>query len=233
MSIKSKKSEFNHFSYLAAEWWNKNGKVKTLHNIQHIRIKFIQDTLKKNKLNKMKILDIGCGGGLVSEGMAKLGAEVTGIDFIEENIQIAKEHAHQNKLRINYLVKNLEKEKLNSKYDVIIIFEVLEHLESWKSFLEKIKLHLKPKGVLIISTINKNLISKFLTIDLAENFLKWIPLNTHNYYKFIRPEELENLLAKNNFNKIKFNGLNFNIFKQKWEISNNTKINYFCSCIFN
>ena len=233
MSIKSKKSEFNHFSNLAAEWWNKNGKFKTLHNIQHIRIKFIQDTLKKNKLNKMKILDIGCGGGLVSEGMAKLGAEVTGIDFIEENIQIAKEHAHQNKLRINYLVKNLEKEKLNSKYDVIIIFEVLEHLENWKSFLEKIKLHLKPKGVLIISTINKNLISKFLTIDLAENFLKWIPLNTHNYYKFIRPEELENLLAKNNFNKIKFNGLNFNIFKQKWEISNNTKINYFCSCIFN
>ena len=124
----------------------------------------------------------------------------------------------------------MKKKKLSSKYDVIIIFEVLEHLENWKSFLKKIQLNLKPNGVLIISTINRNLISKFLTIDLAENLLKWIPLNTHNYHKFINPNELKYLLSKNGFNKIKFSGLNFNLFKQKWEINNNTKINYFCSC---
>ena len=230
MVLKSKKSEFNHFSELAAEWWSKDGKFKTLHDIQNIRIKYIQDTLNKKKLNKVKILDIGCGGGLISEGLTKLGAEVTGIDFVKENIQVAKKHANQTFLKINYVVKDFEKEKLTSKYDVIIIFEVLEHLENWKFFLEKIKLNLKPSGVLIISTINRNLISKFLTIDLAENFLKWIPINTHNYHKFIKPEELKNCLINNNFKKIKFSGLHFNIFKKKWEIRNNTKVNYFCSC---
>lgn len=233
MEIKSKKSEFNHFSKLATEWWNKNGIFKILHDIQPIRIKYIQDTLNKKKLNKLKILDVGCGGGLVSEGIAKLGADVTGIDFIEENIRVAKKHAKQSKLEINYIVKDFEKERLTSKYDVIIIFEVLEHLENWKSFLEKIQKNLKPKGVLIASTINRNLISKFLTIDLAENLLKWIPLNTHNYYKFIKPEELKDNLTVNNFKKIKFSGLSFNIFKQKWEMNNNKKVNYFCSSFLN
>ena len=233
MEIKSKKSEFNHFSKLATEWWNKNGIFKILHDIQPIRIKYIQDTLNKKKLNKLKILDVGCGGGLVSEGIAKLGADVTGIDFIEENIRVAKKHAKQSKLEINYIVKDFEKERLTSKYDVIIIFEVLEHLENWKSFLEKIQKNLKPKGVLIASTINRNLISKFLTIDLAENFLKWIPLNTHNYYKFIKPEELKDNLTANNFKKIKFSGLSYNIFKQKWKMNNNKKVNYFCSSFLN
>ena len=233
MEIKSKKSEFNHFSKLATEWWNKNGIFKILHDIQPIRIKYIQDTLNKKKLNKLKILDVGCGGGLVSEGIAKLGANVTGIDFIEENIRVAKKHAKQSKLEINYIVKDFEKERLTSKYDVIIIFEVLEHLENWKSFLEKIQKNLKPKGVLIASTINRNLISKFLTIDLAENLLKWIPLNTHNYYKFIKPEELKDNLTANNFKKIEFSGLSYNIFKQKWKMNNNKKVNYFCSSFLN
>ena len=233
MALKSKKNEFNHFSKLATEWWSKNGKFKTLHDIQSIRIKYIQDTLNKKKLNKLKILDVGCGGGLISEGVAKLGADVTGIDFIEENIKVAKKHANQNKLSINYIVENFEKEKITNKYDVIIIFEVLEHLENWKTFLKKIKKNLKSNGVLIVSTINKNLISKFLTIDLAENFLDWIPRNTHNYYKFIKPEELEYHLTINNFKKIKFSGLSFNLFSQKWKITNNTKINYFCSSSFN
>ncbi|MBT6197540.1 MAG: bifunctional 2-polyprenyl-6-hydroxyphenol methylase/3-demethylubiquinol 3-O-methyltransferase UbiG [Pelagibacteraceae bacterium] len=233
MEIKSKKSEFNHFSKLATEWWNKNGIFKILHDIQLIRIKYIQDTLNKKKLNKLKILDVGCGGGLVSEGIAKLGADVTGIDFIEENIRVAKKHAKQSKLEINYIVKDFEKERLTSKYDVIIIFEVLEHLENWKSFLEKIQKNLKPKGVLIASTINRNLISKFLTIDLAENLLKWIPLNTHNYYKFIKPEELKDNLTANNFKKIEFSGLSYNIFKQKWKMNNNKKVNYFCSSFLN
>ena len=96
MGLKSKKSEFSHFSKLAPEWWNKKGKFKTLHDIQPIRVKYIQNTLNKIKLKKVKILDVGCGGGLVSEGIAKLGGEVTGIDFIEENISVAKKHANQN-----------------------------------------------------------------------------------------------------------------------------------------
>ena len=231
MKIEKKRSEFDHFSSLASNWWSKTGNFKILHDIQPIRIKYIQNVLNKSKLNKTKILDVGCGGGLISEGLYNLGANVTGIDFIKTNIRVAKIHAQKNNLKINYHVKDFEKEKIESKFDVIIIFEVLEHLNDWELFLKKIRINLKKNGVLIISTINRNLISKFLTLDIGENFLKWIPLNTHSFYKFIKPEELELVLSKNNFKDIKFTGLTYNPLKLKWAISKSTKINYFCSCI--
>ena len=134
---------------------------------------------------------------------------------------------------INYFVKDFEKEKITSKYDVIIILEVLEHLNNWEKFLKKIKLSLKKNGILIISTINRNLVSKFLTLDIGENLLKLIPLNTHTFYKFIKPEELEQVLSSNNFENIKFKGLNYDVLKLRWKLSKNTKINYFCSCKLN
>jgi len=233
MNFKIKKSEFDHFSQLASEWWLKNGKFKILHDIQPIRIKYIQNVINKQRLDKMKILDLGCGGGLISEGLSKIGANVTGIDFIKENINIAKIHSHKSNLKINYKTLDFENEKISSKFDIILIFEVLEHLSDWKTFIRKIQSNLKSNGILIISTINKNLISKFLTIDLAENFLQWIPPNTHNYHKFIRPKELEFFLNKNNFKNISFNGLQYNPFKRKWNLSKNTNVNYFCSCILN
>ena len=230
MNFKLKKSEFDHFSGLASEWWLKNGKFKILHEIQPIRIKYVQDVINKKTLNKISILDLGCGGGLVSEGLTKLGANVTGIDFIKDNINAAKIHANKNNLKINYKKLNFENEKINSKFDVIVIFEVLEHLSNWESFLKKIKLNLNPKGTLIMSTINRNLLSKFLTIDLAENYLKWIPNNTHTYHKFIKPEELEYILTRNNFTNINFQGLTYQPLKNKWQLSQNTSVNYFCNC---
>ena len=230
MRFKSKKSEFDHFSRLAGEWWAKNGKFIILHDIQPIRMKYIQNVINKKRLDKIKILDVGCGGGLISEGMSKLGAKVTGIDFVEENINAAKLHSSENNLNINYMVKDFEKEHIKSKFDIIVIFEVLEHLDDWESFLKKIKLNLKPNGALIISTINKNLISKFFAIDLAENLLNWIPKNTHNYHKFIKPEELEFFLSNNNFKKIKIKGMVYDPFKSSWKLNDNSKINYFCSC---
>jgi len=233
MQNEKKNTEFEHFSTLANEWWSKNGKFKILHDIQPIRIKYILEALNKKNLNNTKILDIGCGGGLISEGLTKIGASVTGIDFIKENINIAKIHAKKNNLKINYVVKNFEKEKIPSKYDVIIILEVLEHLSNWEEFLKKIKFNLKKNGVLIISTINRNLISKFLTLDIGENLLKIIPLNTHTFYKFIKPEELEQALSTNSFKNIKFKGLNYDALKFRWKLSENTKINYFCSCKLN
>jgi len=233
MSIKSKKSEFDHFSSLANDWWSKNGKFKILHDIQPIRIKYIQEILNNTNLDNTKILDIGCGGGLISEGLSKLGANVNGIDFIRENINVAKKHAKKNNLKIKYEVKDFEKEKISSKFDMIIIFEVLEHLHNWESFIKKIRNNLKKNGVLVISTINRNLISKFLTLDMGENFLKWIPMNTHNFYKFIKPDELEHILIKNNFKNIKFRGLTFDLLKLNWKLSDNYMINYFCSCNLN
>jgi len=186
----------------------------------------------KKNLKNTTVLDIGCGGGLVSEGLSKIGATVTGIDFIKENINVAKIHAKKNNLKINYFVKDFEKEKITSKYDVIIILEVLEHLKNWEEFIKKIKLNLNKNGTLIISTINRNLVSKFLTLDIGENLLKLIPLNTHTFYKFIQPEELEQVLSSNGFENIKFKGLTYNALELKWKISENTKINYFCSCKF-
>lgn len=233
MNFKLKKSEFDHFSDLANEWWLKKGKFKILHEIQPIRIKYVQDVINKKKLNKITILDLGCGGGLVSEGLSKLGANVTGIDFIRDNINAAKIHAKKNNLKINYKILNFENEKINSKFDVIVIFEVLEHLTNWEDFIKKIKSNLNPNGILIMSTINRNLLSKFLAIDLAENYLKWIPTNTHTYNKFIKPKELENILIKNNFKNINFQGLEYKLLKQKWYLSNNTRVNYFCSCKLN
>ena len=232
MKNEKKNTEFEHFSSLANDWWSKNGKFKILHEIQAIRIKYILETLNKKNLNNTTVLDIGCGGGLVSEGLSKIGATVTGIDFIKENIKVAKMHAKKNNLKINYFVKDFEKEKITSKYDVIIILEVLEHLNNWEEFVKKIKLSLKKNGTLIISTINRNLVSKFLTLDIGENLLKLIPLNTHTFYKFIKPEELEQVLSSNSFENIKFKGLTYNALKLKWELSENTKINYFCSCKF-
>jgi 2-polyprenyl-6-hydroxyphenyl methylase/3-demethylubiquinone-9 3-methyltransferase len=232
MKNEKKNTEFEHFSSLANDWWSKNGKFKILHEIQAIRIKYILETLNKKNLNNTTVLDIGCGGGLVSEGLSKIGATVTGIDFIKENIKVAKMHAKKNNLEIDYFVKDFEKEKITSKYDVIIILEVLEHLNNWEEFIKKIKLSLNKNGTLIISTINRNLVSKFLTLDIGENLLKLIPLNTHTFYKFIKPEELEQVLSSNSFENIKFKGLTYNALKLKWKLSENTKINYFCSCKF-
>ena len=232
MKNEKKNTEFEHFSSLANDWWSKNGKFKILHEIQAIRIKYILETLNKKNLNNTTVLDIGCGGGLVSEGLSKIGATVTGIDFIKENIKVAKMHAKKNNLEIDYFVKDFEKEKITSKYDVIIILEVLEHLNNWEEFIKKIKLSLNKNGTLIISTINRNLVSKFLTLDIGENLLKLIPLNTHTFYKFIKPEELEQVLSYNSFENIKFKGLTYNALKLKWKLSENTKINYFCSCKF-
>ena len=207
MKNEKKNTEFEHFSSLANDWWSKNGKFKILHDIQPIRIKYILEAINKKNLNKTTVLDIGCGGGLVSEGLSRIGATVSGIDFIKENINVAKIHAKKNNLKINYFVKDFEK--------------------------EKIKLSLKKNGILIISTINRNLVSKFLTLDIGENLLKLIPLNTHTFYKFIKPEELEEVLSSNNFENIKFKGLTYDALKLRWKLSENTKRNYFCSCKLN
>ena len=233
MNIKSKNEEFALFNQLSDEWWNENGKFKILHQIKSHRMTYILDQINNRNIKNLKILDVGCGGGIICEPLARLGAKVTGIDFAPNNIKAAKIHSKKNKLKINYISKDIEKSKLDEKFDVIIIFEVLEHLNDWESFLRKIRLNLKKNGILIISTINRNLISKFLTLDLGENLLKWIPSETHSFYKFIKPKELKYVLSANNFKEVRFKGLTYDLLKLRWKISENTKINYFCSCVLN
>ena len=239
----SKTEEYDHFVNLANEWWNPQGKFRILHSITPVRIKYILDTLIKNKsivrnkkkpLLSYKILDLGCGGGLVCEPLSRLGGKLTGIDFVKKNIEVAKYHSKISKLKIDYIHKDLEKLSFKTKFDVILILEVLEHTDDWKSILKKISKFLKPNGKLIVSTINRNLLAKVFAIFFAENILNWVPKRTHNYEKFIKPEELSLFLSKINFREINTTGLVYKPILNEWHLDlNKNRINYFCSAVKN
>ena len=221
-------SEFAHFDKLANEWWLEDGKYKILHKITPIRIKYILDHIKSKNIRNLDILDLGCGGGLTCEPLSRLGANVTGIDFVESNINAAKMHSQKNNLSIHYLIQDIESLSLKGKYDIIILFEVLEHIEAWEQVLKTIKKNLKKNGFLVLSTINRNLISNIFAIKLAENFFNWIPKNTHNYKKLIKPDELGKVLNKENFSIVDFSGLIYNPFRNEWMLSKfNKLVNYF------
>ena len=229
MKTKLFNKEHDLFKSLSEEWWNENGKFKILHKIRPIRVKYILDQMNKKKLKNLDILDLGCGGGLVSESLSRLGANVTGIDFVKNNIEVAKQHSYKKKLKINYKYANIETLKIKKKYDLIIMYEILEHLDNWEYFLINISKNLKSKGILVISTINRNILSKFATIYLAENVLRWIPRGTHTYEKYIKPQEITNCLESKNFILKSLKGLVYNPIDMDWKLSNNTNINYFCT----
>ena len=234
MTKRTKLSEFNHFNKLSNEWWSETGKYKILHKIKPIRIKYILNQIGSKNIKKLEILDLGCGGGLICESLAKLGCNVTGIDFVENNIKAAKLHASQNNLKINYYTQDIDNLSLKKKYDLIILFEVLEHINNWDKQLLKIKKFLKKGGLIILSTINRNIVSKVLAIKFAENILKWVPKNTHDYNKLITPQELEKALIKENFSILDFSGLVFNPFDREWRLSKDIKlVNYFCTARLN
>ena len=229
MNIKSKNEEFALFNQLSDEWWNENGKFKILHQIKSHRMSYILDQINNRNIRNLKILDVGCGGGIICEPLARLGAKVTGIDFAPNNIIAAKIHSKKNKLKINYINKDIEKSKLDEKFDIILMFEVLEHLDNWKKTIKNIKKNLNKNGLIIISTINRNLLSKLFAINIAENILHWIPKGTHDYNKLIKPEELKKILLKEKFNFNNIKGLVFNPLNREWKLSKNYMINYFCT----
>ena len=229
MNIKSKNEEFALFNQLSDEWWNENGKFKILHQIKSHRMSYILDQINNRNIKNLKILDVGCGGGIICEPLARLGAKVTGIDFAPNNIIAAKIHSKKNKLKINYINKDIEKSKLDEKFDIILMFEVLEHLDNWKKTIKNIKKNLNKNGLIIISTINRNLLSRLFAINIAENILHWIPKGTHDYNKLIKPEELEKILLKEKFNFNNIKSLVFNPLNREWKLSKNYMINYFCT----
>jgi 2-polyprenyl-6-hydroxyphenyl methylase / 3-demethylubiquinone-9 3-methyltransferase len=228
------KKEIEKFSKMASEWWDPKGKFKPLHKFNPIRIKYIKESIienfkLKNKikpLNKINILDIGCGGGLLSEPMQRLGANVTGIDASIKNIKIAKLHAQKNKLKINYLCSSPEKLKTKKKYDVILNMEIVEHVDDLQFFLKSCSKLLKKNGIMFIATINKTLKSYIFAIVGAEYILGWLPIGTHEWEKFVKPEELKKILKKNNLVLNKLDGMYFNIVKNEWKISKDLSINY-------
>ena len=228
------KKEIEKFSKIAEEWWNPNGKFKPLHNFNPIRIKYIKENIIKDfnirssekPLKKINLLDIGCGGGLLSEPMCRLGANVVGIDASIKNIKVAKFHAKKNKLKINYKVASPEKLKTKIKFDVILNMEIVEHVENIDFFIEESAKLLKKNGVMFIATLNKTLKSYAFAIIGAEYVLKWLPIGTHDWEKFVKPSELIKISEKNNLTLKKLNGMKFNILDNSWKISNDTSVNY-------
>ena len=235
------KKEIEKFSKIASEWWDPKGKFKPLHKFNPIRIKYIKESIienfkLKNKikpLNKINILDIGCGGGLLSEPMQRLGANVTGIDASIKNIKIAKLHAQKNKLKINYLCSSPEKLKTKKKYDVILNMEIVEHVDDLNFFLKSSSKLLKKNGLMFVATINKTLKSYMFAIVGAEYILGWLPIGTHEWEKFVKPEELKKILKKNNLVLNKLDGMHFNIVKNQWKISKDLSVNYIAEFIKN
>ena len=235
------KKEIDKFSKMANEWWDPDGKFKPLHKFNPIRIKYIKENIinnfkLKNKfrpLSGINILDIGCGGGLLSEPMSRMGANVTGIDASDKNIKIAKLHSKKNKLKINYLCSSPEKLNITKKFDVILNMEIVEHVEDIDFFLKSCSKLLKKNGLMFVATINKTLKSYIFAIVGAEYILKWLPIGTHEWEKFVKPEDLKKILMKYDLSLNKLEGMNFNIIKDEWSISRDLSVNYIAKFIKN
>ena len=233
------KKEIEKFSKMADEWWDPSGKFKPLHKFNPIRIQYIKENIignfklknKKKPLDKINILDIGCGGGLLSEPMTRLGANVTVIDASSKNINIAKHHAKKNKLKINYICSSPEKLKIKKKFDVILNMEIVEHVDDINFFINSCSKLLKKNGLMFVATLNKTLKSYMFAIIGAEYVLRWLPIGTHDWEKFVKPEDLKNILHKNNLKLEKLDGMNFNIIKDEWSVSSDTSINYIAKFI--
>ena len=229
------KEEIQKFSNLAEEWWDVKGKFKPLHMFNPTRIEYILDKSKnyfnlkgeKNKLlNKINVLDIGCGGGLICEPLARLGAKVTGIDASENNIKVAKIHAKKSNLNIEYLNKAPEQMKEIEKYDIVLNLEVVEHVNDVELYIKSCYKLLKKNGIMFTATLNRTLVSYLKAIIGAEYVLRWLPIGTHDWDKFIKPEELEKNLSEQKFKTIDIKGMEFNPFTSKWKRSDNLSVNY-------
>jgi len=236
------KKEIEKFSKLAQDWWNPNGKFKPLHLFNPTRIEFIKEKLISHfKLNtkdtkplkKLKILDIGCGGGLLCEPLNRLGAQITGIDASKENIESAKLHAKEMKLNIKYIHTAPENLNLDNNFDVVLNMEVVEHVSNRNVFIKNCAQLVKKNGIMFVSTINKNLKSYIFAIVGAEYILRWLPIGTHDWNRFLTPNDLQNIVIKNNLLEDETVGMKFNIFYNKWEKSEDISVNYISTFLKN
>ena len=241
MSTTINKEEIQKFSKLADQWWDVNGKFKPLHMFNPIRIEYITGIIKKhfkinnqsNCLKDLNILDIGCGGGLISEPMTRLGGNITGIDASEKNIKIAKLHAQKSGLEIKYIKASPEELDVKQNFDIILNLEIVEHVDNLNLYIQSCKKLLKKNGLMFTATLNRTFTSYIKAIIGAEYVLRWLPIGTHDWNKFIKPEELEKILSVENFSTLDISGLSFNPFLKRWKRSNDTSVNYIISSLGN
>ena len=236
------KTEIEKFSKRAKDWWNPNGELKPLHLFNLARIDFIKkklisyfnlDSNSQKPLKKLKILDIGCGGGLLCEPLSKLGAVITGIDPSKDSIEVAKLHSKEMNLNIKYICCSPENFNLKNEFDVILNMEVIEHVSNVNLFIQSCSKLIKKKGIMFVATLNKNLKSYIFGIVGAEYILRWLPIGTHEWDKFLTPQNLENIVCNNNFLADETVGMKFNIFSNRWNKSSDISVNYISTFLKN
>ena len=226
--------EVKKFSDMASEWWDPNGKFSPLHKFNPVRQEYLiyrisshfSLNLDKNfSFSNLTLLDIGCGGGLLCEPFARLGAQVTGIDASKNNIEVAKVHAQKTNLQIQYLNK-LPEEIKNKKFDVILCMEVIEHVDNVNFFIESCSKLLNKNGIIFFATINRNPKSYLFAIVGAEYVLRWLPIGTHDWKKFVKPQEMINYVSTQQLIHQETKGVTFNPILNKWSLSNDASVNY-------
>jgi 2-polyprenyl-6-hydroxyphenyl methylase/3-demethylubiquinone-9 3-methyltransferase len=229
--------ELDHFKNLSSTWWNEMGPFQILHAITPLRLTFIKERvcihfrIPENTLKPLKglrILDVGCGGGLLCEPLARLGADVTGIDPVQENIEIAKPHGEEMGLSLTYLTHAIEDLPPDlPPFDVIVASEIIEHVDNPDGFLKACVNHLSEQGGMIVTTFNQTLKSYLLGVIAAEYVFKWAPKGTHSWEKFITPEDLSQKLRLLGLGEQEMTGLQFFPLSRTWKLSSSMDINYF------
>jgi len=237
--------ELQKFKEMADDWWDPAGKFKPLHKFNPVRIQYIRDKIIKHfnlspqaasPLNKIKILDVGCGGGLITEPFYHMGASIKGIDAVDKNIKIATLHAQKNNLQINYQTITIEElSKTKEKFDVVFALEIIEHVDNPDFFIKHCLKLVKKNGLFFGSTINRTMKSYILSIIAAEYIMKWLPEGTHNWKKFITPHEFMSFLEKDNLSKVMdVTGVEYSLIKDEFSLnSSDLRNNYMLYSIVN
>jgi 2-polyprenyl-6-hydroxyphenyl methylase/3-demethylubiquinone-9 3-methyltransferase len=228
--------EVARFSRLASEWWDARGPMAALHKFNPVRLAFIRDRAaghfhrdasRLDSLAGLRILDIGCGGGILAEPVARLGAGVTGVDPSESNIAVARGHAAQSQLTIDYRAGSAEALVGNGeKFDVVLAMEVVEHVTDLHQFIDAAAALVKSGGLLFVATLNRTMKSFALAIVGAEYILRWLPRGTHQWDKFVTPNELEIAIEQNGMQVIGEAGVIYNLLADRWQLSSDMDVNY-------
>ncbi|MFN4309424.1 MAG: bifunctional 2-polyprenyl-6-hydroxyphenol methylase/3-demethylubiquinol 3-O-methyltransferase UbiG [Ferrovibrio sp.] len=236
-------AEIERFSAMAAEWWDPQGKFRPLHKFNPVRLAFIRDRIAahfgrdvtvKAPLSGLRLLDIGCGGGLVAEPMARLGASVLGADAAERNIGVARAHAAESGLGIDYRCTSAEAlAAAGERFDVVLTLEVVEHVADLNGFLSSCGQMVKPGGLLIAATLNRTLKAYALAIVGAEYILGWLPRGTHDWKKFVQPHELAQGLRQAGLTMQDVTGVSYDPLADRWSISGDTDVNYMMVAVKN
>ncbi len=229
--------EVQRFAKISSEWWDLNGKFRPLHILGPTRLKYIHEQICTKydrsehsvlKFQDLSLLDIGCGGGLVAEPMARMGAQVTAIDPAQENIEAAHLHSENQGLKINYQVKRVEDlVQEGNQFDIVLLLEVIEHVPDIKAFIGLCQTLVKPGGILIISTLNRTLKSYALAIVGAEYVLRWLPVGTHQWNRFVTPDELSQAIETTGLNVVDKRGMVYHPLHEEWSLSHDMDVNYF------